>query len=70
MIEVDDAFRGEFLQDLEPAAAGIDLVGAFAVDRQGVDNQILQDAFGADARFERGVLGGSRRGLADIGISG
>jgi hypothetical protein len=35
MIGVDDAFGGQFLQDLEPSAAGIDFVDAFAVDRQG-----------------------------------
>lgn len=67
MIGVDDAFGGEFLQDRETAAAGIDFVDAFAVDRQRVDNQVLQDALGADAGLERGILGGSGRCFADIG---
>ena len=67
MIGLDDAFGGEFLQDLEPPAAGIDFVDAFAVDRRRMDDQVLQDAVGADAGFERGILGRRGRGLADIG---
>jgi hypothetical protein len=42
MIGADDAFGGEFLQDLEAAAAGVDFVDTFAVGRWGVDNQVLQ----------------------------
>ena len=67
MIGVDDAFGRELLQDLEPAAAGIDEVDAFAVDRRRMDDQVLQDAPGADAGFERHVFGRRGRGLADIG---
>ena len=67
MIGVDDAFGGELLQDLEPPAAGIDFVDAFAVDRRRMNDQVLQDALGADAGFERGILGRRGRGLADIG---
>ena len=67
MIGVDDAFGGELLQDLEAAAAGIDLVDAFAVDRRRMNDQVLQDAFGADAGFELGILGRRGRRLADIG---
>ena len=67
MVGVDDAFGGELLQDLEAAAAGVDLVDAFAVDRRRMDDEVLQDAFGADAGFERGVLGRRGRSLADIG---
>ena len=32
-----------------------------------MDDQVLQDAFGADAGFELGVLGRRGRGLAGIG---
>ena len=67
MIGLDDAFGGEFLQDLEPPAAGIDLVDAFAVDRRRMHDQVLQDAPGADAGFERHILGRRGRCLADIG---
>jgi hypothetical protein len=66
-VRVDDAFRGEFLQDPEAAAAGIDLVDAFAVDPRGMNDQVLQNAFGADAGFQRRILGGRGRGLAHIG---
>ena len=67
MIGVDDAFGRELLQDLEPPSAGIDFVDAFAVDRRRMDDQVLQDAVGADAGFERHILGRRGRGLADIG---
>ena len=62
---VDHAFGGELLQDLEAAAAGINQIDPVVVCR--VDNQVLQDAFGADAGFELGVLGLRSRGLASIG---
>ena len=41
MIGIDCAFGGEFLQDLEPPSAGIDLIDAFAVDRRRMDDQVL-----------------------------
>jgi hypothetical protein len=66
-VRVDDTFGGKFLQDLETAAAGDDLVDAFAVDRRRMDDQILKDTFGADAGLERGILRGRGRSLADIG---
>jgi len=62
---VDHAFGGELLQDLEAAAAGIDQIDP--VDACRVDDQVLQDAFGADACFELGVLGRRGRGLAGVG---
>ena len=68
VVGVDDAFGGEFLQDLEPPAAGIHLVGAFAVrEWRRVDDQVLQNAMSADARFERGILGRCHGRLADVG---
>ena len=67
IIGLDRAFGGELLQDLEPPAAGIDLVDAFIVDGRWMDDQVLFDAVGADAGFEGGILGRRRRCLADIG---
>jgi hypothetical protein len=63
----DEAFGGEFLQNFEAAAAGIDLVDACAVgERRRVDDQVLQNAMSADVGFERSVLGRRRGRLADI----
>ena len=67
MIILDDAFGGEFLEHLEPPAAGIDLVDALAIDRCRMNDQVLQDTPGADAGFECRILGRRGRGLADIG---
>ena len=65
VIGIDDAFGRELLQDPEPAAAGVDLIDAVAIG--GMDDQVLQDALGADAGFECRILGGRCRGGADIG---
>ncbi len=67
MIGSDCAFAREFLQDLEPPSAGIDLKDASAVDRRRMDDQVLFDAVSADAGFERHILGRRRWGLANIG---
>ena len=48
-------------------AAGVDQVGLSAVDLRRMNDQVLQDAFGADAGFELGVLGRRGRRFADIG---
>ena len=66
MIGIDRAFGGELLQDLEPPSAGIDFVEAFVVGRHRMDDQVLFDAMGADAGFERRILGRRGRGFADI----
>ena len=65
VIGIDCAVGCELLQDPEAAPAGIDLIEAVAIG--GVDYQVLQDALGANAGFERGILGGRCRGGADIG---
>jgi hypothetical protein len=68
VVGLDDAFGGEFLQDLEPPAAGIHLVGAFSVGEwRRVDDQVLQNAVSADAGFERSILGRRHGRLADVG---
>jgi hypothetical protein len=56
VIRLDDAFGGELLK---AAAAGIDLTDGVATG--GVNDQVLQYSFGADAGFERGILGRCRR---------
>jgi hypothetical protein len=63
---VDDAFGGELLQDREAATAGIDQINALAVDVCRMDDQVLQDALGADAGFELGVFSLGGRGLATL----
>jgi hypothetical protein len=65
---IDDAFGGELLQDREAAAAGIDQINAFAGDASGVNDQVLQDALGADAGFKLCVF--SLRGRVLRTLSG
>jgi hypothetical protein len=66
-VGVDDACGSELLQDFEAPAAGVDQIHTFAVDRRRVDDQVLQDAVGADAGFEDSILGRRGRRLADVG---
>jgi hypothetical protein len=63
----DDALGRELLQDSEAAAAGIDFVDASRPDPRRMNDEVLENAVGADAGFEGGILGRRGRGLAHIG---